>query len=185
MRAVDLLLHPVRLRIVQAFLGGRELTTGQLAEELPDVTQASLYRNMSRLVEGEVLTVVAERQARGAIERTYALRLDRALLGPDDVADLSREELAQSFATFVAGLLADYERYLSVGEPDLVRDGVSYSMNALWLDDAEFMEFLREIVAVVAPRGSLGPAAGRRRRLVASVFMPLGGGEDESGDIDD
>ncbi len=34
-----LLPHPVRLRIVLSFLGARELTTGQLAAELPEVSK--------------------------------------------------------------------------------------------------------------------------------------------------
>jgi hypothetical protein len=41
MESADLLLHPVRLRIVQALLGDRALTTGALAEELADVSPAT------------------------------------------------------------------------------------------------------------------------------------------------
>lgn len=37
--------HPVRLRVIIA-LGGRTLTTKQLAEALPDVAQATLYRHV-------------------------------------------------------------------------------------------------------------------------------------------
>ncbi|MGH9123627.1 MAG: helix-turn-helix domain-containing protein [Acidimicrobiales bacterium] len=37
MASADLLLHPVRLRIIKAFLGDRALTTAQLAAELDDV----------------------------------------------------------------------------------------------------------------------------------------------------
>jgi hypothetical protein len=37
----DLLLHPVRLRIVQAFLGARALTTSQLSAELSEVPAGS------------------------------------------------------------------------------------------------------------------------------------------------
>ena len=45
MASADLLLHPVRLRIVQAFLGDRALTTSALAAELADVPAASLCGN--------------------------------------------------------------------------------------------------------------------------------------------
>ena len=58
MASADLLLHPVRLRIVQAFLGDRALTTAELGTELPDVPPASLYRHVGVLVEGGVLAVV-------------------------------------------------------------------------------------------------------------------------------
>ena len=91
MSTADLVLHPVRLRILQAFLGGRHLTTGDLARELPDVAQAGLYRHVRSLAEGGVLEVVRERQVRGAVERTYALRQENAWVDADAFAALGRE----------------------------------------------------------------------------------------------
>ena len=41
MATADLLLHPVRLRIVKAFLNDRALTTSQLAAEIDDVPAGS------------------------------------------------------------------------------------------------------------------------------------------------
>lgn len=180
---MDLLLHPVRLRLVQALLGGRELTTAQLAAELADVPAAGLYRHISLLLDAEVLRVVAERRVRGAVERTFALRLERARIEPEDFARLSRDEHLQAFATFSAGLLAAYERYLNSGAPDLVRDGVSYTMNALWLTDQEYAGLLADVARVAAPRAELRPGPGRRRRLVASAFIPMP--DQAKGDVDD
>lgn len=68
----DIVLHPVRLRIVQQ-LGGRQLTTAALREELPDITQATLYRHVAALIAAQIVTVVDERRVRGTIERTLAL----------------------------------------------------------------------------------------------------------------
>jgi helix-turn-helix protein len=170
---VDLLLHPVRLRILQAFLGGRELTTSQLAAELADLPRGRLYRHVALLAESGVLTVVAERPVRGAVERTYALRLGAAYLDPATMANFSREEHARAFGTFVAGLLAEYDRYLDAPGTDPVRDGVSYSMNAVWLTDQEYATFLRDVAALMQPRTALSPGAGRKRRLIASAFLPM------------
>jgi len=176
----DVLLHPVRLRIVQAFLGGRQLTTGQLGVELPDVTQASLYRNVARLVEAGILVLVSERQARGAVERTYGLRLDATRMSAGEVAALTRDELAQAFAIFTSVLMSSFDRYLAHSEsaPDLVRDGVSYSMNALWLSDEEFVDFVVALAAVIAPYAAQGPGQGRRRRMTASALFPMIGDDD-------
>jgi DNA-binding transcriptional ArsR family regulator len=171
----DLILHPVRLRILQAFLGGRHLTTGDLARELPDVAQAGLYRHVSRLADGGVLEVVSERRVRGAVERTYALRQENAWVDADTFAALGRQGQSVAFATFAAALMAAYDRYLNAGATDPVRDGVSYSMNALWLTDEEHLDFLSDVVRIVAPRAANGPAEGRRRRLAASAFFPLSG----------
>ena len=170
--SADLLLHPVRLRIVQAFLGDRALTATELRGELPDVPPASLYRHVARLVQGGVLSVVAERRVRGAVERTYIMRAAAARIGTDEVAKMTPEEHRQAFLAFVAGLIGDAERYLARGEVDPVRDGASYSLAALWLSDVEFVEFVREMYTVVQPRLANDQKPGRSRRIFATVLLP-------------
>ncbi len=170
--SADLLLHPVRLRIVQAFLGDRPLTTTQLSAELSDVPAASLYRHVARLVTAGVLQVVAQRRVRGAVERTYVLRLAAARVGLDELAAMSTDDYRQMFMAFAAGLLADFDRYLQRAEVDLVKDGVAFGIEGLWLDDAEFAELMQELYRVLQPRRANAPKRGRRRRLLASVLLP-------------
>jgi DNA-binding HxlR family transcriptional regulator len=172
MASADLLLHPIRLRIVQAFLGDRALTTSELRRDLPDVATASLYRHVARLVEAGVLNVVSERRVRGAVERTYVLRISAATIGLDELERMSREDHRQAFMGFIAGLLSDFDRYLSRDEIDLLRDGVGYRMAGLWLDDAELTELVREIARVVQPRLANPPRPGRRRRILGTVLLP-------------
>jgi hypothetical protein len=169
---VDLLLHPVRLRIVQAFLGDRALTTGALRAELSDVASASLYRHVALLVDAGVLAVVAERRVRGTLERTYVLRLSSASVGLDEVAAMSPEDHRQAFMAFIAGLLGDFDRYLDRGDIDLLRDGVGYRIAGLWLDDAEFAALMRDLATVLQPRMANPPGPGRKRRILGSVFLP-------------
>ena len=60
----DILLHPVRLRIVLSF-GSEQLTTAQLAQRLPGVSHATLYRQVATLAD---LAEVGRRlQALGAL----------------------------------------------------------------------------------------------------------------------
>jgi hypothetical protein len=172
MASADLLLHPVRLRIVKAFLGDRALTTGQLAAELDDVPPGSLYRHVALLAKAGVLQVVAERRVRGAVERTYTLRLFAATISPEEASKMSAEEHAQAFMLYVAGMLADADRYLAAGRPDPVRDGADYKVGALWLTNAEFAQLLRDLSAVFQPRLANPPGKGRKRRMVYTVFLP-------------
>jgi hypothetical protein len=172
MASADLLLHPVRLRIIRAFLGDRALTTSQLAAELDDVPAGSLYRHVALLTEAGVLQVVAERRVRGAVERTYTLRLFAAQIQPGEAAAMTAEQHMQAFTAYVAGMLADADRYLASGPVDPVRDGASYRMAAMWLTDAEFAEFSRDVVAVFQPRLANAPGKGRRRRVVYTVSLP-------------
>ncbi len=186
--SATLLLHPVRLRVLQALLGGRRMTTNELQAELTDVPAATLYRHVAALADAEVLTVVDEQRVRGAVERTYAVRLEATEIPPEELATMSVEEHRQAFLAFVAGLLGDFDRYLdrgsrparraarsnarTTGGVDLARDGVGYRQAALWLDDAEYAELVEELRRVVQARSDHEPRDGRRRRLVATVLLP-------------
>lgn len=178
MTTADLLLHPVRLRIIQAFLGDRALTTADLRHELPDVPPASLYRHVARLVDAGVLSVVSERRVRGALERTYVLRLAAATINIGELDQMTREDHRQAFMAFVAGLLGDFDRYLAREEIDVLRDGVSYRMAALWLDDAEMADLARDLLRVLQPRAANPPRPGRRRRILGTVLIPGEEGRD-------
>lgn len=172
MTTAELLLHPIRLRIVQALLGDRTLTTADLRAALPDVPTATLYRQVAALVDGEVLEVAAERKIRGTFERSYRLRMAKASVGPEQAAELSAEEHRQAFMTFIALLLADFDRYLARDDIDLGRDGVGFRQAAMYLSDEEFADFLKDLRGVVLPRLANQPAPGRTRRILSTIVMP-------------
>jgi DNA-binding transcriptional ArsR family regulator len=172
MASADLLLHPVRLRIIKAFLGDRALTTTQLAAELDDVPAGSLYRHIALLTRAGLLHVVAEHRIRGTVERTYALRQAAARLQPGEAAAMTPEEHSRAFMVYVAGLLADFDRYLATGTPDLTRDRAGYTVAGMYLTDAELAGFLRDFAAIVQPLLANAPGKGRRRRIVYSIFLP-------------
>jgi hypothetical protein len=172
MASADLLLHPVRLRIVKAFLGDRALTTKQLAAELPDVPAGSMYRHVARLTEAGVLQVVAERRVRATTERTYTLRVYAAQMQPDEIAAMTIDEHANAFLAYVAGLLGDFDRYAATQPEDPVKDGAGYRVAAMWLTDAELAGYLRELAAISQSRLANPPGKGRRRRMLYTVLLP-------------
>ena len=173
MRPTEILLHPVRLQVVHAFLGGRSLTTADLRRELPDVPPATLYRQVAALVEGGVLETVAERPVRGAVERTYRLAPDAPVaVSAEDARGMDRRDHEQAFLTFALGLVADHDRYLAGEDVDLARDQVGYRRAALHLSDQETAQLVADLRAAVAPYRDLPPEPGRRRRIFATVLLP-------------
>jgi hypothetical protein len=119
-----------------------------------------------------------ERRVRGAVERTYVLRLAAATIGPDEIEAMSPEDHRQAFMAYVAGLLRDFDRYLGREDMDPLRDGVGYRIAALWLDDSEHAEFLGDLARVIQPRAANAPRPGRRRRILGTVVLL---GEDAPG----
>jgi hypothetical protein len=172
----NLLFHPVRLRIAQLLTGGRQLTAHQVAQGLPHVPQASLYRHLNLLVEGGIVTVTEERPVhnRNLVEKVYVLDLRAATLQPDELAHASPEDQRRYFTLFLLMVLGDFERYLQGHQPGetVSSDAVQYQHHALYLSDSEVQELLAQLKAVRVAAQANPPAPERRRRYLTLTFMP-------------
>jgi DNA-binding transcriptional ArsR family regulator len=175
MATLDLLLHPVRLRVMQALLDGRPSTTAQLRERLPDIAPATLYRHIAALTAAGVLEVVEEKRVRGTVERTYRVHWDRAEIDQADRDAMTPDDHRRAFTAFTGQILADFDRYLAREPADPAADGVSYRQAALWLTDEELSELLAELRAAITARTGREPGPGRTRRQVSLITMPTDG----------
>lgn len=167
----DLLLHPVRLRIIQVLVN-QPMTAGEIKNVLGNVAQATLYRHVKQLENGGLIEVVDERRVRGSVERTYRVVEQAVSLGEDELGEAGADDHFRYFATFVATLLTDYASYLGRDSINLVADRVGYRQVPLWLTDDEFDELAAELRTSVQTRLDQGPGTGRRRRLITTIVMP-------------
>ncbi|MBE1495516.1 DNA-binding transcriptional ArsR family regulator [Amycolatopsis lexingtonensis] len=172
MDTLELLAHPVRLRIVHAMRGGRTHTTAQLCALLPDVSKAMVYRHVDLLASGGILRVAEERRVRGAVERHYELRPERASIDPDTAAGLSPEDHRRGFAVAVAALVAEFNAYLDRENADPATDPVGYRQHAIWLNREELIAMNDELRAAILPRLANPPAPGRTRYLLSPILFP-------------
>ncbi len=168
----ELILHPVRLKILQALAGDRVLSTRQLGQLLPDVAQATLYRHVQKLLQAGILAIDSEQPSRGTIERFYRFEEGNAKLSDAEVAALSHDDHRRYFTTFVAMLMTDFEQYLQRETLDLYADGVGYHQVALHLNAAEMEEFARSLNALIEPFLKHQPESDRKRILFSTILMP-------------
>jgi DNA-binding transcriptional ArsR family regulator len=171
-KKADLILHPIRLRILQAFIGDRQLSPRQLCEILSDVPQATLYRHFNKLTQAGILTVVAERAVRGTVEKFYSLQEQNAELSSQDLAVLSREDHQRYFIAFIATLLTEFEQYLQRDEIDLEKDGVGYRQVALHLSEEELEQLTQSLHETLKPFLENKPSKQRERFLLSSILIP-------------
>jgi DNA-binding transcriptional ArsR family regulator len=169
---LELLGHPVRLRIVHAMRGGRTRTTAQLCALLPDVSKAMVYRHVDLLAAGGVLEVADERRVRGAIERHYRLRPERASIAPDTAASLSPDDHRRGFAVAVAALVAEFNAYLDRDTTDPATDPVGYQQHAVWLNRDELTAMISELRNAILPRLANPPTPDRTRYLLSPILFP-------------
>ncbi|MEU0531586.1 helix-turn-helix domain-containing protein [Amycolatopsis tolypomycina] len=172
MDTLKLLAHPVRVRIVNALRGDRTLTTAGLAGRLPDVSKATVYRHVELLASAGVLEVAGEQRVRGAVERHYRLRQDRAVIDLEAARKMTPEDHRRAFASAVAALVAEFDAYLGREESDPVADQVGYRQHAVWLDPAELQTLIAELRAAIAPRLANEAGPGRTRYLLSPILFP-------------
>lgn len=172
---LDLLLHPVRLRIVHAMSGGRTRTTSELCVSLPDVHRATVYRHVGLLADADVLEVIDERRVRGVVERHYRLRRDKTVIGAEMGASMSLDDHRRGFAAAMAVLLAEFDAYLDRPGVNPVADSIGYRQGILWLSPDELTEMVGELRAVFAARAGNKPTPDRRPHLLSPIFFPTDG----------
>jgi DNA-binding transcriptional ArsR family regulator len=167
----EILLHPIRLRIVLA-LGTERLTTGQISERLPDIAHATLYRHVALLAEAGLLEVVDEHRVRGGVERTYTAVREAVQLGPEDAAEMSADELLRGFVVFAGSLIDTFGRYVEDPRARPGEDLVGYRQAALWLDDSERAELVSRLRWAIKPYLEKAPSSERKRVLLSTILVP-------------
>lgn len=172
MDVLELLAHPVRLRIVHA-MRGRELTTAELCARIPESSKAMVYRHVDLLAAGGILEVAEERRVRGAVERRYRLRQDRAVIDTATAESLTSDDHRRAFGIAMAALLAEFNAYLDDESADPTKDLVGYRQHAMWLSPEELLEMIGELRAAIVPRLGNAPAPGRAQYLLSPILFPI------------
>ena len=173
MTLAEVVSHPVRVRIIQ-LLGGRELTTAELARELPDVSQATLYRHVASLIEAEIVTVVAQRRIRGTVERTLALGQRSAHVGSTELQAIDLADLRMAFLAFLTELAQGFEDYAAADTPEL-RDHLGFGVTALHVTPDDLAQIQQALGELLAPFQQDRP--GTRRLTLATALLPQPGAE--------
>jgi DNA-binding transcriptional ArsR family regulator len=170
---VDLLLHPVRIRVVHAFAGGRALTTAELGEHLADVPKTTLYRHVGILATAGLLEVIGEQRVHGAVERTYRLDRARTRISADEAAAMTIDDHRHGFAAALAALLADFSAYLDRPDANPTADMVGYVQVPLWLSAAELAAMAEQVRAILMSKMDNAPEPGRRLYLLSPILFPI------------
>ncbi len=160
----DIALHPLRLRILSA-LAGRERTAAGLMEDLPDVAPATLYRHLNALAEAGLLRVASERQARGAVERSYVLDADAGGDRPSD------ETVQKLFLAFTGSLLLDMQRHLRGSSRDPAAP-LGFRKAVLHATDEQLAALAAGLHALVEPLLAPRRGPGVHRVVLATVLIP-------------
>lgn len=161
----EVLLHPIRVRILQATAVKDRVTAGEICQSIPDVPRTTLYRHINVLIDADILTIVEERKIRGSLERSLSLNKDE--INRHNTDDVPRQAFRFLLTTY-----AKFEKYFN-NESYIPGNAVCFFNNtAMMLDDSEFERFLSELQALLV-RYHLEPGPGRKTRDISIISAPV------------
>lgn len=162
-------------------LTGRDLTTQEMADLLPDIPKTSLYRHVRELADAGVLKVVGETAIRGTVEKRFAVQLSEVTFSKEDMLDAGHEEYLRLVSGMLGSIADIYQAYLARREPTLAEDTL-FRFNAANLTDEEFWEFRKKLTDLLSSVRDNPMTPERRRRMIGLIGVPdEGAGPQEAG----
>jgi DNA-binding transcriptional ArsR family regulator len=162
----EVMLNPVRMRIIQELAAQPQMTTADLSEKINDVPRTTLYRHINVLLKHEILTVVSEKRIRGSVERTLALNVE-------EIKKHNRlENASQNAFAFLMNRYARFHNYFSDENAEPGKDRVFLNNTILMLDDNEFDQFLIELRDLLIKYSNKN-ANGRKARDISILSTPI------------
>ncbi|MED3802073.1 helix-turn-helix domain-containing protein [Lysinibacillus xylanilyticus] len=144
----EVLMHPVRMKILQALMHDKEegLSTLEMISIIKDVPQATLYRHIQILMDEDIIKIVKERKVRSVTEKFYALNEGAEKLSQEDWTQLTIKQKLNYVSNYQLALLSQYQNYLnSLDEEERLADLATFSFIDLTLTTNQFMSFESEL----------------------------------------
>ncbi|CEE01601.1 MULTISPECIES: helix-turn-helix domain-containing protein [Bacillaceae] len=149
---MEILMHPVRMKICLALMGNKEngLTPLEMVKVIKDVPQATLYRHIQSMVEADVIQVLKEKKVKSVTEKYYVLNEDYATLDKNEWGKVSAKEKLDYISYYQLLLLSKYQLYLQKLEGEnRTDDNSTFSVVEFQLDEEHFTQFQNELNKLV------------------------------------
>ncbi|MCJ7626126.1 MAG: helix-turn-helix domain-containing protein [Anaerolineaceae bacterium] len=172
MKKADLILHPVRFRILQVLIN-TEMTTYEISENLLSVPTSSIYRHLRILLDAGLVEVAQSHLVKGIEEKVYRLA-ERPRVRGEDMAGYSGEEHKRLFGAYISTLLSGFSEYVDSSQKlDLEHDRVGYTDMAFYATMEEFEMLAVNISEILDPLRESKPGTDKQRQLFSIITFPL------------
>ena len=161
----EVLMNPIRQRILQYLLIHKEGTTSDIKKELNDIPSASLYRHVKVLLEAGYIEVTEEKQIRGTTEKTYGLV-------ENFFGEIDNEDISAIMQTGLLSLMTSFQRYFSKENVEPEKDMLSFTTTTLMLTDEEFAEIFNKIGNILNDAINKKPEKERKPRRLTIISSP-------------
>ena len=161
----EVMLNPVRMRIIQTLAEKKNMTATEICEKLSDIPRTTLYRHIKILLDNDILSVISEQKIRGSLERTLAINVQEI------VNHNTLENAAQNAFTFLMKKYAMFQNYFKDENSNPAKDKIFLNNTILMMTDDEFDHFLSELRGLLM-KYSFDFSNGRKARDISIISAP-------------
>jgi hypothetical protein len=162
----EIILNPVRMRIIQEVSTVQSITANELCERISDVPRTTMYRHINILIDNSILTVVSEKKVRGSLERTIAL----------NISEISKhntiEHAAQNAFGFLMTNYGKFHKYFNGEHLDPTKDKIFLNNTVLMMSDKEFDHFIEELRQLIL-KYNFESTETRKARDISIISAPV------------
>lgn len=171
-KIMECITNPVKCKLLMEIYSRERATAKHLSDTLGDIPQATLYRNLKKMLNDGILQVVEETQVRGTVERTYALAFDFNSDFEGILAENSGILYMQVFMKYILGFAKTFREYCKSPNIDIKKDMSGFSLSHLYLTDEELTELMKKISSAIHAVEKNEPKEGRKLRTLGVIVTP-------------
>lgn len=171
---ISCFVDPIDSRILMEITERKTATAKQLAKTLTDISQASLYRHLGKMVKNGVLRIAEERPVRAVVEKVYAIDMDAAQDIPRLLEENRGDVYMSLFVQFSAALMREFADYAVRDDINILKDGSGFSTGPIAVNLEELEALMIKIGELTAPYRTTEQAAkpGRKMHSLAIIITP-------------
>lgn len=171
-KLMECITNPVKCKLLLEIYSRKQATAKQLASIHSDIPQATLYRNLKKMLSDGILKVANETQVRGTVEKTYEIAFDLKS-DLDAIPEKNSGELyMRAFMQYIMGFASQFQQYCQSSNINIKKDMSGFSLSPMYLSDEELLEMVTKISAILNAAGGNTPNAGRKLRTIGLIITP-------------
>lgn len=171
-KIMECITNPVKCKLLLEIYSQERATAKHLSDTLGDIPQATLYRNLKKMLSDGILKVVEETQVRGTVEKTYALAFNLNSDFETILAENSGTLYMQVFMQYLIGFAKQFREYCKSPDINIKEDMSGFSLSHLYLSNEELTELMKGISIIIKAAEKNEPKAGRKLRTIGIIVSP-------------
>lgn len=162
----DIIMNPIRMRIIQFLSKVKKTTTNELCKNISDIPRTTIYRHIKILIDNNIVKVISEQKIRGSSERTIALNIQEI------TKHNTVENGAQNAFGFLMNNYGKFEKYFNSSNPNPSKDKIFLNNTILMMSDKEFNQFLESLRELIL-RFDFESSVERKPRDISIISAPV------------